>query len=161
MKKKVSLVLSSAVLLFSLSTGTASANGTLDGTVEELLGTPYKWGGTSQESGFDCSGFILNVFKEFEIELPRTSKTQANAGDKIAKSDLRAGDLVFFNIDGKGISHAGIYIRDGKFAHSASNKGVSISKLSDSYYAKSYVTARRIASEEDYLHMITEPSTAE
>ena len=158
--KKIPLFLSSAILLFSLGAGTASANGSLDEAVGDLLGTPYKWGGTSKKSGFDCSGFILEVFEQFNIELPRTSKSQAGVGEKVAKDDLRPGDLVFFNIDGKGISHAGIYVGDGKFAHSASNKGVSISKLSDSYYAKRYVTARRVTSEDDYLHMLSNPSSA-
>ncbi|NHN33179.1 C40 family peptidase [Paenibacillus agricola] len=159
--KKISLFLSSAVLLFSIGAGTASANGTLEGSVSNLLGTPYQWGGTSKDTGFDCSGFILNVFNQFGIELPRTSKYQASIGEKVAKADLRPGDLVFFNIDGKGISHAGFYVGDGKFAHSASNKGVSISNLSDSYYAKRYVTARRATTEDAYAHMISYPSTAE
>ncbi|NHN33279.1 C40 family peptidase [Paenibacillus agricola] len=159
--KKLSLFLSSTVLLFSLGAGTVSANGSLDGNVGNLIGTPYKWGGTSKDTGFDCSGFILTVFNQFGIDLPRTSKSQASIGEKVAKADLRPGDLVFFNIDGKGISHAGIYVGDGKFAHSASNKGVSISKLSDSYYAKRYVTARRAITEDAYVHMISNPSTAE
>jgi hypothetical protein len=156
--KKLFLFLSSAILLFSLGAGTVSANGSLDGSVSDLIGTPYKWGGTSKESGFDCSGFILAVVKQFDIELPRTSKSQASIGKQVAKADLQSGDLVFFNIDGKGISHAGIYVSDGKFVHSASNKGVSISNLSDSYYAKRYVTARRITSKEDYVHMISDHS---
>lgn len=155
--RKYSLFLSGTVLFFSLQTGTALANSSLNDTVNDLLGTPYKWGGTSKQ-GFDCSGFIITVFNEFNIDLPRTSKAQATIGEQVSKDNLRPGDLVFFNIDGKGISHAGIYVGDGKFAHSASKQGVSISKLSESYYAKRYVTARRVASQENYVHMISNPS---
>jgi cell wall-associated NlpC family hydrolase len=116
----------------------------LDDSVKDLLGTPYKWGGTSK-AGVDCSGFIITVFKHFSIKLTRTSKSQSLAGEKISKEDLKSGDLVFFNTNGVSVSHAGIYIGDGKFAHSASSKGVSISKLNESYYTKRFVTARRVS----------------
>lgn len=152
--RKLSLFLSGAILFFSLGAGTASASSSLNDSVANLLGTRYQWGGTSKATGFDCSGFILTVFNHYGIELPRSSRTQANKGVWVNKNNLRPGDLVFFNTNGKNISHAGIYIGGGKFAHSASNKGVSISKLSESYYAKRYVTARRVTSENQYAHMI-------
>lgn len=66
------------------------------------------------------------------------------------KDELHPGDLIFFNTDGKGISHAGIYMGDDQFSHASSGKGVQISKLSEAYYAKRYVTARRVAFGEDY-----------
>lgn len=116
-------------------------------SVNEVIGTPYKWGGTTTK-GFDCSGFILHIFNQFSIKLPRTSYSQAEVGVKVEMNKLREGDLVFFNTSGKGISHAGIYIGNGKFAHSSSSKGVTISKLSDDYYEKRYVTARRVVSED-------------
>lgn len=134
--------------------GSAFANEPeLNKAVNAVVGTPYKWGGTTVQ-GFDCSGFIRYVFNQFETKLPRTSRSQAKVGTKVDKDDLRPGDLVFFNTNGIGISHAGIYIGEGKFAHSSSSRGVSISKLSDSYYEKRYVTARRIVSGENYSAMI-------
>lgn len=92
----------------------------------------------------------MYVFEQFDIALPHTSKGQAQKGTEVAKDNLRAGDLVFFNTDGKGISHVGIYVGDGKFAHASTSNGVTINKLSDSYYAKRYVTARRVMNDDTY-----------
>lgn len=124
--------------------------------MNQVLGTPYQYGGNTT-SGFDCSGFVLYVLKKFNVDdLPRTSQSQARVGTSVAKDDLRAGDLVFFNTFGRGISHAGIYIGDGQFAHSSSSKGVRISRLSDSYYQDRYVTARRVVDEKSYSRMIAD-----
>ncbi|WP_080840886.1 C40 family peptidase [Cohnella massiliensis] len=132
----------------------------LNKAVNDVVGTPYKWGGTTVK-GFDCSGFIRYIFDQFDTQLPRTSKSQAQVGTKVAKDELRPGDLVFFNTDGQGISHAGIYLGSGKFAHASSSKGVTISKLSDSYYEKRYVTARRVASGENYAAMIEDEHSSD
>lgn len=153
MKKKVAAVLLGATMLFAGTGSVFADEPELNKAVNEVVGTPYKWGGTTIQ-GFDCSGFIRYVFNQFETKLPRTSKSQAQVGTKVDKHELRPGDLVFFNTDGKGISHAGIYIGEGKFAHSSSSRGVSISKLSDSYYEKRYVTARRVATGENYAAMV-------
>lgn len=126
-----------------------SASSELTDLVNEVIGTPYKWGGTTVK-GFDCSGFILHIFNQFDVNLPRTSTSQAEVGNKVDKEELREGDLVFFNTSGRGISHAGIYIGEGKFAHSSSSKGVTISKLSDDYYEKRYVTARRVVKKDTF-----------
>lgn len=131
----------------------AFANGMeLKHAVDEVIGTPYKWGGTTVK-GFDCSGFILYIFNQYKVDLPRTSKSQAQEGTKVDQADLQPGDLVFFNTNGRDISHAGIFIGNGQFAHASSSKGVRVSKLSDDYYEKRYVTARRIISEEVYVEM--------
>lgn len=153
MKKGTVLIL--AIALFMTIAGTASAKTPLNEAVDELLGTKYAWGGTSTK-GFDCSGFTMFVFAKFDISLTHSSKGQATKGEEVKKSDLRPGDLVFFNTSGSGISHVGIYLGDDKFAHSASNKGVTINKLSESYYSKRYVTARRVMSEEVYKQVTTE-----
>ncbi|WP_414693746.1 C40 family peptidase [Paenibacillus sp.] len=71
--------------------------------------------------------------------------SQARVGTEVKKDELHPGDLIFFNTDGKGISHAGIYMGDDQFSHASSGKGVQISKLSEAYYAKRNVTARRVA----------------
>lgn len=152
--KKVLLSIVGAVILFASSAGAASAGAPkLLSAVDEVVGTPYLYGGTTTK-GFDCSGFILHIFKQYDIKLPRTSSEQAKVGTKVNKSDLRVGDLVFFNTSGKGVSHAGVYVGNGKFAHSSSSKGVTITKLSSSYYAKRYVTARRVTTKAQYSKMI-------
>ncbi|OME75947.1 hydrolase [Paenibacillus sp. FSL A5-0031] len=151
MKKRLVVFLSCMMLFIGGGSVLAekSASSELTDSVNEVIGTPYKWGGTTVK-GFDCSGFILHIFNQFDVNLPRTSKSQAEVGNKVDKEELREGDLVFFNTSGRGISHAGIYIGEGKFAHSSSSKGVTISKLSDDYYEKRYVTARRVVKEDTF-----------
>lgn len=144
-------------MLLGFAIGTASAETKLNETIDSLIGTPYKWAGTST-SGFDCSGFTQYVFAQFDIDLPHSSSAQNTKGYWISKDDLRPGDLVFFNTSGKGISHVGIYIGDGKFAHSATNKGVIKTSLNDSYYKSRYVSARRVLWDEIYTQLTTEPA---
>lgn len=154
MKKFLGFAVSVA-LFCSFQVGSAFAETPLSQAVNEELGTPYKWAGTTTK-GFDCSGYTSFVFAKFDIDLPHTSKGQAGLGTTVAKDDLRPGDLVFYNTDGKGISHVGIYVGDGKFYHSATNKGVTVTKLSDSYYTKRFVTAKRILSDEQYQTLMTD-----
>lgn len=142
-------------LFCSIAVGSASAETPLSAAVNEGLGSPYKWSGTSLR-GFDCSGYTSWVFDKFGIDLPHTSKGQAKEGVWVDKDQLRPGDLVFFNTDGSGISHVGVYVGDGRFYHSATNQGVIISKMSESYYAKRYVTARRVFSDDQYDQVMTD-----
>ena len=113
-------------------------------TAKKYIGVPYVWGGESP-SGFDCSGLVQYVFQVHGIRLNRTTDTQYKHGTYVSKSNLKPGDLVFFqNTYRAGISHVGIYIGNGKFIHASSSKGVTISDLSSSYYTAHYYGARRV-----------------
>jgi cell wall-associated NlpC family hydrolase len=110
------------------------------GIAMQYLGVPYVWGGASP-SGFDCSGFSMYVFAQVGVSLPHHAASQYGLGTPVSKDQLQAGDLVFFN----GLGHMGIYIGGGQFIH-APHTGdvVKISSLSDSWYARTWVGARRL-----------------
>jgi len=116
----------------------------------QLLGTPYKWGGTSVEQGFDCSSLLVYLFKtEANIQLPRTTVAMHRSTAATVKRDeLQPGDAVFFRGNGRGqVSHVGLYIGEGKFIHSPrTGKNVRIDSLSNSYWNKNYTTAKRFHS---------------
>lgn len=111
-----------------------------------LLGTPYRWGGSSPESGFDCSGLVGYVFRTIGIDLPRVSRAMADEGTKVASRDaLAEGDLVFFGKRGH-IDHVGIYIGEGNFLHAPrTGRDVTVSSLTSGYWAQKYLEARRVA----------------
>ncbi|PZE20112.1 C40 family peptidase [Paenibacillus xerothermodurans] len=153
--KKFFGIITSLTLFFSFQAGSAFAETPLSQAVNDGLGAPYKAAGTTKK-GFDCSGYTSFVFSKFGIDLPHQSKSQAVLGTKVEKDQLRPGDLVYFNTDGRGISHVGVFVGDGKFYHSASNKGVTVSSLSEAYYAKRYVTANRILSDAQYHQLMTD-----
>ena len=112
---------------------------------KKYLGYKYVLGAASPKKGFDCSGLTSYVYSKNGYTLNRTSAAQASNGKKVSKSNLKAGDLVFFSQGSKKIGHVGIYIGGNEFIHAANpKKGVVITSLSNSYYAKNYVTARRI-----------------
>ncbi len=112
--------------------------------VQHWWGTPYRWGGDQRGFGVDCSAYTQAVMKNvYGMNIPRTSKQQYSLGSKVGKAHLRRGDLVFFNTSGKGVSHVGIYLGSGKFTHASNSDGVTIDKLSNSYYRKRYLGARR------------------
>jgi cell wall-associated NlpC family hydrolase len=115
-----------------------------------LLGTPYRWGGTSPEAGFDCSGLVGYVFRNsLGIELPRISRDMAHVGEAIReRSALVEGDLVFFSRRGARVDHVGIYIGDGKFVHAPrTGKDVEVANLATGYWSKTFIQARRVAAQ--------------
>lgn len=105
----------------------------------------YRRGGREPSTGFDCSGFVRYVFRHsLDVELPGNSAAQFQTGRKIDRDQLAEGDLVFFRTEGKRVSHVGIYLGDGRFIHApSSGKHVSVSSLSEKYWARRYVGAKR------------------
>lgn len=118
-------------------------------TALEVMGTPYQWGGTD-ENGFDCSGLIKYAYGQHGLIIPRVSRDQARAGQRVNPqvAHLRPGDILGFSIEGHRITHVGLYIGDGQFIHSAS-QGVKISSLVSSegdgaWWSRRWQVARRI-----------------
>ncbi|WP_379137600.1 C40 family peptidase [Paenibacillus sp. sgz500958] len=136
-------------MAFTLGSGSAFADSKMDTVISKTLGTTYKTGGMST-TGFDCSGFTKYVFQRLGLTLPRTSKAQFKVGTTVSRSNLRSGDLLFFNTLGNGVSHVGIYVGNGKFAQSSSSRGVTISSLSQAYWANRYIGAKRVMSTTAY-----------
>ncbi|AYC33701.1 peptidoglycan endopeptidase [Pseudomonas cavernae] len=113
-----------------------------------LIGTRYRYGGTSVASGFDCSGFIGYLFKkEAGLQLPRSTREMIDLdAPLVARSELKPGDLLFFSTRGRGrVSHAGIYLGDDQFIHSSSSRsgGVRIDSLDDKYWSRTFIEAKR------------------
>lgn len=111
-------------------------------------GGKYVWGGTTPQ-GFDCSGYVQYLYKKHKVNLPRTAWAQSKKGLSVDKSNLEKGDLLFFLTDKKRgipVTHVGIYLGNGQFIHAASKKkGIIISPIHHGYYAKKFVSARRVA----------------
>ena|SRR3990167_4445023 len=112
----------------------------------KLVGVRYRWGGNDEDSGLDCSGFVRLVFKDsIGASLPRTAREMSKVGEKIDASQLKPGDLVFFNTMRRTFSHVGIYLGDNHFLH-APRKGaeVRVENMDNSYWMSRYNGARRI-----------------
>lgn len=110
---------------------------------KQLTGVRYRSGGESP-AGFDCSGYVRYVFKNFNINMVRTAAGQYSSGTVIKREELSPGDLVFFNTGGKGINHSGIYIGNNQFIHASTSRGVRIDSISDGYWGPRYRGANRI-----------------
>ena len=119
----------------------AARYGQVVGIALQYLGIPYVWGGASPSTGFDCSGFVMYVFAQVGVSLPHHAASIYGYGTPVSRDQLAPGDLVFFD----GLGHMGIYIGGGQFVH-APHTGdvVKISSLYDSWYAATYVGARRL-----------------
>ncbi|MDH4162405.1 MAG: NlpC/P60 family protein [Nitrospirota bacterium] len=112
--------------------------------VDKYLGTPYRFGGDSR-NGIDCSAFTRRVYRGQGVELPRTSREQARVGNGVTYSNVRTGDLIFFDTSINGnISHVGVHLGNNVFAHASSSKGVTRSSLKEKYYVKRFVKGGRI-----------------
>jgi cell wall-associated NlpC family hydrolase len=111
-----------------------------------LLGVPYKRGGTSEEKGFDCSGFVRHMYeKSVGLVLPRRAEEQAKVTEEISRSELKPGDLVFFNTLKRTFSHVGIYVGDGKFIHAPRpGKAVRVDDMREAYWQQRFNGARRV-----------------
>jgi cell wall-associated NlpC family hydrolase len=109
----------------------------------EWKGTPYAYGGSSQ-NGIDCSSLTQIVFRDFfDLDLPRNTSQQLQTGSGVRRSSIRPGDLIFFRTS-RGMLHVGIAMGGGDFLHASVSSGVMISNLSESYWAGRYLGARRI-----------------
>jgi len=126
------------------------ANGTkaeqAAGTALKMVGRPYHFGGASPSSGFDCSGLVHYSYRQVGLTLPHNTEKQRLSGRHIQKADLRRGDLIFFDQEGKKNSHVGIYLGDGRFVHApSSGKHVRSDRLDAPYWKKHFSEARRVS----------------
>lgn len=114
-------------------------------TARRFIGTPYRWGGTSARSGFDCSGLTMTVYRLNGLELPRNSRAQFQTGRPVPRDALQQGDLVFFATGSRGrVSHVGLYSGQGKFIHAPGRgKTIRTASLSNGYFKARYAGARR------------------
>lgn len=147
--KRALTILGLALLLCTTTfTGQAEAAGKSTAvvkTAKSLTGVKYRTGGKTR-AGFDCSGYVGYVYNQNGIRLAGSARAMYNTGRPVSKANLRAGDLVFFNTTGKGVSHVSIYVGNGKMMHSTTSRGVRTDRLNDPHYwGKRYVGAKRIA----------------
>lgn len=113
----------------------------------KLVGAPYRYGGASPSRGFDCSGLVQYSYRHAGLALPHNTEQQRRLARPIRRADLRRGDLIFFDQEGKKNSHVGIYLGDGTFVHApSSGKKVRRDRLDSLYWRKHISEYRRIAS---------------
>lgn len=121
----------------------ATSNVKLFQFVYDWVGTPYRFGGNSKK-GIDCSAFTKELYtKVFNLTIKRNSRDIFSMVSPVGKDELKEGDLVFFKIHSRSISHVGIYLGDGRFAH-ASLRGVAVSNLDDAYYSRYFYKGGRL-----------------
>lgn len=139
----------------------ATSNMKLFHFVYDWIGTPYRFGGSSRK-GIDCSAFTKELYSEvFNLDIKRNSRDIFSMVSPVSKDELKEGDLVFFKIHSRRISHIGIYLGNNRFAH-ASSRGVAISSLDDNYYSRYfYKGGRLLASFKDELTTPTSDNSNE
>lgn len=108
-----------------------------------LVGTPYRYGGSSRDQGFDCSGMVQFLYRDaFNVALPRTARDMAAASRRIRPQDLKVGDVVFFNTGGHPYSHMGLYIGNGEFIHAPTSSGtIRTARLDQPYFRQRFTGA--------------------
>jgi lipoprotein Spr len=135
----------------------ATSNMKLFHFVYDWIGTPYRFGGSSRK-GIDCSAFTKQLYSDvFNLSIRRSSRDIFSMVNPVGKDDLKEGDLVFFKIHSRSISHIGIYLGNNRFAH-ASSKGVAISSLDDAYYSRYFYKGGRLI--ESFKNELSTASTA-
>jgi lipoprotein Spr len=118
--------------------------------IDEWYGTPYRLGGTSK-SGIDCSAFSQYLFASvYGFSIPRTAREQYNLTSRISRTELKEGDLIFFNTRGS-VSHVGIYLQNNKFVHASTSGGVMISDIFDEYWVKKFIGLGRLKDRESMV----------
>ncbi len=136
----------------------ATTNTKLYQFVYDWLGTPYRLGGDSKK-GIDCSKFSLAVYENvFNTTIGYNSRNQYDNVTPVRRNDLQAGDLVFFKIRSKSITHVGVYLGDDKFAHASSSKGVMVSNLNEAYWKRYYYNGGRPNQEDSHRVMTADAS---
>src|SRR5471032_1791418 len=132
----------------SFLSGMASKAGDVVVGALNMIGVRYRWGGNTPDSGLDCSGFVRYVFQDtLGMTLPRRAEEMSRVGEKVRVSQLKPGDLVFFNTMRRAFSHVGIYVGEGKFIHSPrSGAQVRVEDMNGSYWQRRFDGARRVLS---------------
>jgi cell wall-associated NlpC family hydrolase len=111
---------------------------------ESRLGAPYRYGGAGPDA-FDCSGLVTYAYRQLGVAVPRTAAQQFAAARPVPRGELRPGDLVFFRLDGREVSHVGIYAGDDRFVHAPQSGGsVRMARLDDEYFRRRYAGAGRL-----------------
>jgi cell wall-associated NlpC family hydrolase len=110
------------------------------------LGTQYRYGGSSPETGFDCSGLVAHVFAQaWGVAVPRTTEQQKRVGKPVRLTELEPGDLIFYNTRNRPYSHVGIYLGDGRFVHAPrSGAQVRVESVRTAYWRSRFNGARRL-----------------
>jgi len=124
------------------STGKAAQQGAV--IAQSLAGSPYRYGGATPR-GFDCSGLVYYAYRKAGLSVPRTTREQYQRSERISLSAIHRGDLLFFKLSSRGVSHVGIYTGNGRFIHApSSGKRVSYARLDNPYWKKRLLAAGRI-----------------
>ncbi|MCE0462442.1 MULTISPECIES: C40 family peptidase [Pseudomonas] len=128
----------------------AKTSSTVLSRAVNVLGTPYRWGGSSPSKGFDCSGLVKYAFNDATFDLPRTSNAMASGhGEKVDRKDLKPGDLIFFKLKSRRVNHVAIYLGNDRFIHAPRRgKSVTIDNLNKPYWDTHYVVAKRVLPKE-------------
>ncbi len=156
-KHNSSLKVRHSVLTTAVATApNAEQSSTVLSRAVNVLGTPYRWGGSSPSKGFDCSGLVKYAFNGVAAgDLPRTSNAMATGhGLKVDRKDLKPGDLLFFNIKSRKVNHVAIYLGNDRFIHAPRRgKAVTIDTLKKPYWDNYYTIAKRVIPKEQNSHL--------